>query len=253
MLYLKRDLYVGRSLNLYGEFSEIEAQFLAGLAPVDGAVIDAGANIGAHTLALARAVGPRGVVIAAEPQRILFQMLCANLALNEIHNVHAFHWALGAAAGRTTIPFLDYRQENNFGGISAGVAERGEFVRVRTLDEFSLPKLDLLKIDVEGWEAEVLRGGAESIKRHRPLLYVEGDRADKVLALVELMLSMGYALYLHTPPLYSPQNFRGNGENVFGEMVSINFLGVPHDRPRPDTGLREIKSPSDVDWLPGGT
>ena len=178
MLYLKRDLYVGRSLALYGEFSEIEAAFLASYAPADGVAVDAGANIGAHTLVLARAVGPRGMVIAAEPQRAVFQILCANLALNEIRNAHAFHCALGAAAGRTKIPAFDYRQENNYGGVSAG-AERGETVRVQTVDGLSLPRLDLLKIDVEGWEAEVLRGAAASIKRHRPVLYVEADRMDK--------------------------------------------------------------------------
>ena len=248
MLYLKRDQYVGRSLDLYGEFSEIESEFLAGYAPPDGVAIDAGANIGAHTVALARAVGPRGAVIAAEPQRILFQILCANLALNEIRNVHAFHCALGAAVGRTKIPFVDYRQEDNFGGIAAG-AERGEFVRVRTVDGFSLPKLDLLKIDVEGWEAEVLRGAAEAIKRHRPVLYVEADRKDKVAGLIELLLSMGYALYLHAPPLYNPRNFRGNAENAFGGIVSANLLGIPRDRLRPVAGLPKIESVKDVNWF----
>jgi len=248
MLYLKRDLYVGRSLELYGEFSEIESEFLAGYAPADGVVIDAGANIGAHTVALARAVGPRGVVVAAEPQRIVFQILCANLALNEIHNVHTFHCALGATAGRTTIPLLDVRQENNFGGISAG-AEHGEAVRMQAVDGIALPRLDLLKIDVEGWEAEVLRGGAATIKRHRPVLYVEADRKDKLPDLIELLLSMGYALYLHMPPLYNPHNFSGNAENVFGDTVSANLLGVPRDRPRAVAGLREIKGVADADWL----
>jgi FkbM family methyltransferase len=247
MLYLKRDLYVGRSLALYGEFSEIEAAFLASYAPADGVAVDAGANIGAHTLVLARAVGPRGMVIAAEPQRAVFQILCANLALNEIRNAHAFHCALGAAAGRTKIPAFDYRQENNYGGVSAG-AERGETVRVQTVDGLSLPRLDLLKIDVEGWEAEVLRGAAASIKRHRPVLYVEADRMDKAPATVELMLSMGYAIYLHPPPLFNPKNFAGNAENVFGGTVSVNLLGIPSDRPRPVADLHEIKSVKDVNW-----
>jgi FkbM family methyltransferase len=248
MLYLKRDQYVGRSLDLYGEFSELESELLLRYAPADGVVVDAGANIGAHTLALARAVGPRGVVVAAEPQRVVFQMLCANLALNEIRNVHAIHCALGAAAGRTTIPNLDFTRENNFGGIAAG-AERGEYVRVLSVDGLALPRLDLVKIDVEGWEAEVIRGAAAAIARHRPVLYVEADRRDKAPALVEQMLGLGYALYLHLPPLFNPGNFFANPENAFGAVVSANLLAIPRDRPRPAEGLREIRSAADVDWF----
>lgn len=248
MLYLKRDRYVGRSLDLYGEFSEIESELLLRYAPLGGVAVDAGANIGAHTLALARAVGPGGVVIAAEPQRVVFQMLCANLALNEVRNVHAIHCALGAAAGRTTIPLPDYGQDSNFGGISAG-AERGEFVRVLSVDGLALPRLDLLKIDVEGWEAEVLRGAAESIRRHRPVLYVEADRQDKTPALIDLLRAMDYALYLHLPPLFNPGNFFANAENAFGGVVSANLLGIPRDRPRPVQALREIRAAADVDWF----
>jgi FkbM family methyltransferase len=248
MLYLKRDMYVGRSLDLYGEFSEIESELLLRYAPLGGVVVDAGANIGAHTLALARAVGPGGVAIAAEPQRVVFQMLCANLALNEVRNVHAIHCALGAATGRTTIPLPDYQRESNFGGISAG-SERGEFVRVLSVDGLALPRLDLLKIDVEGWEADVIRGADAAIARHRPVLYVEADRKDKTPALIELLRSKGYALYLHLPPLFNPGNFFANAENAFAGVVSANLLGIPRDRPRPVEALREIRAAADVNWF----
>ena len=87
--YNRNDQYVGRSLQVYGEYSELEAQFLAAWLQPGDVVVEAGANIGPVTVPLARAVGPEGRVYAYEPQRLVFQLLCCNLALNELGNVVA--------------------------------------------------------------------------------------------------------------------------------------------------------------------
>src|SRR5580704_4177915 len=113
MGFLKKDRYIGRSLSLYGEFSELEAEiFIKYLHPGDS-VIEVGSNVGAHTLHLARLVGRDGVVYAFEPQRVLFQLLCANVALNELFNVRTYHGALGRHMGVIKVPPLDYSEENN--------------------------------------------------------------------------------------------------------------------------------------------
>jgi len=244
MLYVKTDMYVGRSLDLYGEFSEAEGRFLAGLLLPGNLAIDAGANIGAHTLTMARAVAPGGIVLAYEPQRILHQVLCANLALNEVDNVHARQAALGAGPAVTRVPAIDYSRQGNFGGVTMG-AEQGEVVRVETIDALRLRQLALLKADVEGMEAEILQGAAETIRRLRPLLYVEADREDKLAALIELIRSLEYRLWLHTPPLFAADNYFGNAENVFPEIVSINLLCVPRERACPVAGLKEVDSAAD--------
>lgn len=90
MLYNLNDIYIGRSLDLYGEFSEGEIRVFQQLVKPGQTILEVGANIGAHTVWLAQAVGPTGVVMAFEPQRIVHQTLCANLALNNIFNVHSF-------------------------------------------------------------------------------------------------------------------------------------------------------------------
>jgi FkbM family methyltransferase len=243
MLYPKADLYVGRSLDLYGEFSEAEAHFLSGLIKPGDLAVDAGANIGALTLVMARAVAPGGIVLAYEPQRILFQILCANLSLNEIDNVHPRQAALGAQLGVTRVPFIDYGRQNNFGGVSLG-AEQGEPVRVETVDALRLRRLALLKADVEGMEAELLQGAAETIGRLRPLLYVEADRKDKLPALFDRLRSLEYRVWLHAPPLFAADNFFGNAEDVFPGIVSINLLCVPHGLACPAAGLEEVPSPA---------
>ena len=98
---------------------------------------------------------------------------------------------------------------------------------VRLDDFYDQPRLDLIKIDVEGMEADVLRGAAGLIRRHRPVIYTENDRADKSPELVRLIRSHGYRLFWHRPPLYSPDNFAGSTRNIFvRRILSFNMLCV---------------------------
>ncbi len=164
MLYNLNDIYLGTMLDRYGEFSEGEADFFAQALRPGMTAVEVGANIGAHTVHIARCVGPQGRVLAFEPQRGVFQLLCANLALNGLEQVEP-HWAaVGRAAGSITVPRLDSRKPMNFGGLALGAAERGELVRLVTLDSFDLPACHLLKIDVEGMEAEVVAGAGATIR-----------------------------------------------------------------------------------------
>ena len=79
MLYSTKDIYICRSLDLYGEFSEGEVHFFGQVLQPGMVAIDVGANIGCFTVFMAKRVGPGGAVIALEPQRIIHQMLCANV------------------------------------------------------------------------------------------------------------------------------------------------------------------------------
>src|SRR5262245_30640720 len=78
MVYNIHDLYVGKSLDVYGEYSEGEIDGFRQLIRPEDWVIDVGANIGAHTLFFAKAVAPNGWVLAFEPLRVVFGYLCAN-------------------------------------------------------------------------------------------------------------------------------------------------------------------------------
>ncbi|MCA9201695.1 MAG: FkbM family methyltransferase, partial [Planctomycetales bacterium] len=241
MLYNRHDRYIGRSLNLYGEFSEGEVDLFRAMLKPGDVVLEAGANIGVHTLPLSQLVGKKGTVLAFEPQRIVFQTLCANMALNSVQNVHAHQQALGDTQGRVPVPALDYTRENNFGGLSLGRQAQGEPVPLVTIDALAVSRCNLLKVDVEGMEQQVLRGARQTIERHRPFLYVENDRAEQSAALVQLMRSFGYRLFWHTPPLFNPRNYFGNEQNVFDTIASFNVLGV-HQAIRADIqGLREVE------------
>ncbi len=230
MLFNRNDVYIGRSIGKYGEFSEGEVALFAQICRGGDVVVEIGSNIGAHTLALSNLVGPQGRVYAFEPQRIVFQTLCANVALNSKTNIECQQVALSSEDGIARIPDLAYDQENNFGGMEIGRFEAGEPVPMRRLDTSIVPpSCRLLKIDVEGMEHDVIRGASALVTAHRPFLYVENDRLEKSDALIALIESLGYRLFWHTPTMFNADNFAGDPENIFPHVISINMLGVPRE------------------------
>lgn len=228
-VYNPRDVYIGRSLDLYGEYSEAEVRVLCSLVRPGDAVVEAGANIGALTIALAKAAGADGVVLAYEPQRLAHQILCANAALNGLVNVVARQAAVGAAPGTAHVPVLNPEQEYNFGDVvlAQWTAETGVPVPVETIDERGLSRCRLIKADVQGMELEVLKGAERTIARHRPALYVENDVRARSPALIAYVRSLGYRLWWHLPPLFDAGNWLGASENVFGNVISVNLLCFP--------------------------
>ncbi|MFC1836118.1 FkbM family methyltransferase [Thermodesulfobacteriota bacterium] len=247
MLYNRNDAYIGRALDLYGEFSEGEIDLFRQVVRKGNVIVEAGSNVGPHTPALSRLVGPNGAVYAFEPQRIPFQALCANMALNSCTNVFCHPEALGERAGSIFVPHVDYDSANNFGGLGLGGYETGERTPLVTLDSLELDRCHLIKVDVEGMEIEVLRGAQKTIETHHPVLYVENDRTEKSAVLIEHIMSLGYRLYWHLPPLFNPGNYFGNSENVFGKTVSVNMLCIHSSANASITGLRPIEGPHS-DW-----
>lgn len=245
MLCNRYDTYIGRSIVSYGEFSEGEADLFRQMLRPGQWVVEAGANIGALTLPISQFVGDQGRVIAFEPQRIVFQTLCANMALNSVTNVVCRCEGVGDSIGSLLVPNLDYRKPNNFGGCFLMSEGRGETVPVVTIDSLQLPACHLIKADVEGMELSVVRGAAETIERCRPLLYLENDRKDKSPPLLGYLLELGYVLYRHFPLLYSSKNFRGNAENIFPDVISANVLGIHKSYKANISGLKEITSADD--------
>src|SRR5262249_2092878 len=146
VLYNANDTYVGQAMERYGEYGEIEASLLRHFSLPGSVAVEVGANIGTHTLALARSAGPTGFVYAYEPQRIIYQTLCANLAMNSIVNVDARNAAAGAEPGWVLIPDIDYTRTGNFGGIAANAFTSGRRVaKVRLDADLDPHRLELVK------------------------------------------------------------------------------------------------------------
>lgn len=245
MLFRSNDMYIGRSLEIYGEMGEFEVRALRALVAPGDVAIEVGTNIGTNAVPLAQKLGPRGRLFAFEPQRQIHQMLCANVALNALANVVTFWAAAGAQAGRIVVPPINYESRGNFGGVSLGGHEKGERVPVMTIDGLRLSACRLIKIDVEGMELEVLKGADDTIRRLKPRLYMENDRREKSAALISHLLALGYRCWWHLPPLYNPENFRQHQQDIFGRIVSVNMVCLPEGDTTDVSHLRPILSPED--------
>ncbi|MGG6895858.1 FkbM family methyltransferase [Rhizobium sp. BR 315] len=172
--------------------------------PEDALVIDVGAYIGNHTLFFSSVLGVR--TVAFEPNPAAFAALQANVELNSINGlVELCPFALGAAPGVGEIGNTD---PTNLGGALFQPADQGSIQMAKLDDLVGDHRVHLIKIDVGGAEADVLRGAQEIIARSRPKLLVSaGTRA--ILAEVEAVLRpLGYRkiqFYNDTPTyLFEP-------------------------------------------------
>jgi len=212
VVYLRHDHYTGQSFERFGEYSPGEIDLLAQIVRPGDTVVEVGAHIGAHTLPLARLVGPTGAVHAFEPQRIPFQTLCATMALNSIGNVRASWAAVGDRAGTIDVPHLRYDEGGSFGGLALGPdADWKQLKGHVPTEKVQLVRLDgallglehcrLIKADVEGMEIDVLRGAERLIDATRPALYLECNDDAREKALGAWLAAHNYRRWWHVPPL----------------------------------------------------
>jgi FkbM family methyltransferase len=234
--YPVNDAFVGRALDLYGEWCEGELDVLGPRIGEGDVVLDIGANIGSHTLFFARAVGATGKVIAFEPQRFVHGLLAANVATNGFTNVECRREAVGGSSGEVAIPVLDPRAKANFGAVATRASgapdATDERVPLVTVDALDLARCDLIKIDVEGLEAAVLDGARNTIAKHRPTLFVENDTVPRSAEILRAIRALGYRAYWQIAPYFDPANHFGNPEDVFAVyQPQANLVCVPADRP----------------------
>ncbi len=177
------------------------------LRPGDVA-LDIGANIGAHTLHLARCVGPSGRVFAFEPTAFAFRKLLTNIDLNPslASRIVAEQVMLVDPRSGTLEPQL----YSSWPLVSAPRLHEGHFgrlmdttgARAMALDEYlkarEVPSINLIKLDVDGHECSVLRGAVETLRRHRPAIvmelapYVLCDPGHGLEDLMEIIRLLGY-------------------------------------------------------------
>ena len=223
------DRYIGRSLDVYGEWAEGEIDLLFQVLEPGDVVVDVGANIGTHTVAFAKKVTDKGVVIAYEPQRLAFQLLCGNVALNALTNVVCRHAAAGDKAGHVMVPALDPRVERNFGAVKVTGRESGERVEAMRIDDLGLQRCKLIKVDVEGAETQVLAGARATIAKHRPVLFVENNTQAGSAAILRMLDRLGYACWWHIQHYFNPNNYYGSDQALFGNYFEANVLAFPKE------------------------
>jgi FkbM family methyltransferase len=183
---------------------DVRRQFFGG-----GVVgLDVGANIGVHTIQWAHHMTGWGSVQGFEPQQFVYYALAGNVVLNNCLNARVWHAAVGETCGQIDVPFLDVTAPASFGSLELRLHANNEpigqpvnyapsactKVPLVSLDSLELARLDLMKIDVEGMESDVLRGGRSTLARCRPILIVEHGKSGAA-SLEALLVEMGYRCF----------------------------------------------------------
>lgn len=237
------DIDISANLRIYGEWAESELELFLSLINPGDIVVDAGANIGAFTVPLAKKVGPHGRVHSFEPQRIINQRLTANVVLNDLENVDIYFSALGNHTGFIEVPILNYGVEGNFGALSLTTPllnqtpEWSYKVPIQKLDDINFYNPytqsncpSFIKMDVEKMEKWVLQGAVETLTRCRPFIHAENNAQSSSKGLIEYLFDIDYVPFWDLRSPYNPNNFNKVEEDLSGGYVSMNMLCVPKER-----------------------
>lgn len=247
---------VSQYADVYGEWCELELRLFEKLVAPESNVVEVGSHIGLHAIPLAR-MAARGQVFCFEPQRILHQILCANSALNNCTNLHAANRAVGNARGMVEIAATDYATPWNYGSFSVdrGFSTEGEFRGLQRAERIEITRLDdeaaiaalrsvrLLKIDVEGFELQVIEGARKLIDAHRPVLFVENNKQENGDALIAAIRALGYECYWFVAERFRADNFNKVAWKLPGADVNmVCFFGGENA----GAGLPRVESFADL-------
>lgn len=224
---------IERRLAAGAEWDPAIGVFLArNLAP-GATFVDVGANIGYFTLQAARLVGDAGTVVAVEPTHVNLARLCEHLWLNRAENV----LVLSAAAGHGhALPHISFPTPGNAGAASLRAIHSVQGHRAlqcsldTLLEDFSLIP-DVVKIDVEGYELEALKGMDAILRRARPLVVCEltdaflRDLGQSARGLIEHMEARGYVCHLLDGGRAGmPRRLRSTDAELPTEQVDVVFF-----------------------------
>ena len=169
--YKKGDKVIGERIDL-GKYEEFETILFLERLNEKMTVVDVGANIGYYTLLAAKRVKK---VIAIEPDRQCREILKINIEKNNLKNVKIIETAAGSKKEKRVL----VRDRDNMGNSHIGT-EKGEEILLDSLDNILVneQKIGLIKIDVQGWEPEVILGAKKVLERDRPEMFLEYSPSD---------------------------------------------------------------------------
>lgn len=186
-----------------GDWFEQEIHFVRRLLTPGNAVIDIGANYGVYALTSAALVGSSGHVWAFEPASTTADYLQDSVRTNQFDNVTVIRAALSNEPGEAHLSTHDNAELNTLNGEQG---DKGETVALTTLDlcldRFAGRDIAFLKLDAEGEEANVIRGGAHFFASQSPLVMFEiKHKAAVNINLVDIFEELGYESYRLIPGL----------------------------------------------------
>lgn len=241
------DLDLGQGIDfaiyLGNLFERSTRRALSELVLPSATVLDIGANVGAHTLHLAKCVGPQGNVLAFEPTEFAFRKLVRNLEINPDlkSRVSPYNCFLAAedkadvpAAIYSSWPLRDAPQnsDEDFHAKHLGQAMPTKIAQARSIDsiltERGAPRVQLVKLDVDGFECEILRGAKMLLQESHPIFvmelapYVLKERGASLAELLDVFASYDYRFYDERTKQRLPSHAAGFDDLIAdGESMNV--------------------------------
>ena len=177
--YLENDRYIGKRVAL-GKYEPYETKLILRQVKAGDVVVDVGANIGYYTILLADKVEKSGKVYAFEPDITSFEILKKNIKENNLKNVVAVNAAVGSKVGKLKL----HKSKDNLGDHKLyGDGKNIEEIKIIKLDDYLADiKIDLIKVDTQGWDPEVIKGSEKLIKKNKPVIFMEYSPASYKVA-----------------------------------------------------------------------
>jgi FkbM family methyltransferase len=208
-IYTSADSYIEYTILSTGTYEDEINKLIRISLKNGGNALDIGGNIGLQSIRMSQCAGLTGKVFAFEPLDYLQQKFTRNMLLNKAANVTLFPYALSDKAGEAnfTINPKAWNQGTFSLNNSSGTEVQRVIIKVADdLDEIkALGSLDLVKIDVEGFEYQVLLGLTQTLQKHKPRIIFEYDsnywinNNQKIADCYNFLQSLGYTIYQVTP------------------------------------------------------
>ena len=245
--------YIGHHINLDGIYERYELnlviEYLKNNQLIKGSVLDIGANIGNHSLFFSKYYEH---IYSFEPNPRTFQLLKMNASL--VNNIECINTGLSDSEKTATLS----TDPSNYGASSLGKRFNNtrafqQEVKLRTLDSFAdiyLHKIGLIKIDVEGHELAVLKGGDQFISKNRPTILFEqhlSEFKEGKSPTIEYLKRMGYKFASIVPapavPLWIPNFLRKPFIFILRLIFGLSYRVVEQDKLLPNSYLVIIAIP----------
>lgn len=229
--YNIKDTVIGQSLDAYGEYAEAELSIASQILRPGSNVIDVGANIGVHSVFYAKMIGREGEAYAFEPSHLNYFFLMTNLTLNSAFNVTPIKGAIGTSRP-LYLPVNKVDDEMDHGNLKTGTKDTGNEIErcaVFNLDDVPLTHCHLVKVDVEGNEADVLKTGSKLFSTHRPFIIVRCK--DNQSELIKVLKDMDYNCYWLVSPNFNSDNYFENKHSIFEENSNtLNIFAFANEK-----------------------
>ena len=184
-----------------GTYEKEQTDFMCQVIKEGDFCFDLGSHIGFFTMLFAKLVGEEGKVFSFEPIKEGYNFQEKSVKKNGFKNVKVFNFALGDETKEEKAYVFSDSGMAHFDPSILGLKEdhESDVFKIKTLDSTTevveLEKLDFMKIDVEGFEHKTLKGGIETVKKHKPKMLIEIHDQKNYRGMYNLLSKLGYKFY----------------------------------------------------------